>query len=54
VVALQKALRVTADGAFGPKTQAAVKALQGRAKLARTGVVASVTWKALEAELRRR
>ena len=40
VVALQKALRITADGAYGPQTQAAVKALQGRAKLARTGVVA--------------
>jgi peptidoglycan hydrolase-like protein with peptidoglycan-binding domain len=54
VTALQKGLRITADGAFGPKTAAAVKALQGRAKIARTGVVASVTWKALEAELRRR
>jgi peptidoglycan hydrolase-like protein with peptidoglycan-binding domain len=54
VVALQKALRVTADGVFGPRTTAAVKALQGRARIARTGTVASVTWKALEAELRRR
>lgn len=54
VVALQKGLRITADGAFGPKTQAAVKALQGRARIARTGTVASVTWKALEAELRAR
>jgi peptidoglycan hydrolase-like protein with peptidoglycan-binding domain len=54
VVALQKALRITADGAFGPMTTAAVKALQGRARIARTGTVASVTWKALEAELRRR
>jgi peptidoglycan hydrolase-like protein with peptidoglycan-binding domain len=54
VTALQKGLRITADGAFGPKTSAAVKALQGRAKIARTGTVASVTWKALEAELRRR
>jgi len=54
VVALQKALRVTADGAYGPQTQTAVKALQGRAKLTRTGVVATLTWKALEAELRAR
>ncbi|SES43308.1 Peptidoglycan-binding (PGRP) domain of peptidoglycan hydrolases-containing protein [Pedococcus cremeus] len=54
VVALQKALRVGADGQFGPQTEAAVKALQGRAKIARTGVVASLTWQALEAELRRR
>ncbi len=54
VTVLQKALRVTADGAFGPRTEAAVKALQGRAKIARTGVVASLTWQAVEAELRRR
>jgi peptidoglycan hydrolase-like protein with peptidoglycan-binding domain len=54
VTALQKGLRITADGTFGPKTAAAVKALQGRAKIARTGVVGSVTWKALEAELRSR
>ena len=47
-------LRVTADGAYGPQTQAAVKALQGRAKLASTGVVATLTWKALEGELRAR
>ena len=54
VTALQKALRITADGAFGPATEAAVKAMQGRAKIARTGTVAKVTWQALEAELRRR
>ena len=54
VVVLQKALGITADGQFGPQTEAAVKALQGRAKIARTGVVASVTWQALEAEVRRR
>jgi len=54
VVALQKALRIGADGFFGPQTEAAVKALQGRAKIARTGVVASLTWQALEAEMRRR
>jgi peptidoglycan hydrolase-like protein with peptidoglycan-binding domain len=54
VVVLQKALRITADGQFGPKTEGAVKALQGRARIARTGVVASLTWQALEAELRRR
>ena len=54
VKALQRGLRVTPDGVFGPRTQTAVKALQGRAKIARTGTVASLTWKALEAELRRR
>ena len=54
VVVLQKALRVTADGAYGPQTVAAVKALQGRAKIASTGSVATLTWQALEAELRSR
>ncbi len=54
VVSLQKALRIGADGKFGPVTESAVKALQGRAKIARTGVVATLTWQALDAELRRR
>nr|WP_238338382.1 peptidoglycan-binding protein [Pedococcus badiiscoriae] len=54
VTALQNALRLTPDGTFGPGDESAVKALQGRAKLARTGVVATLTWQALEAELRRR
>jgi peptidoglycan hydrolase-like protein with peptidoglycan-binding domain len=54
VTAVQRALGVAADGAYGSQTAAAVKALQGRAKLARTGVVATLTWQALEAELRRR
>lgn len=54
VVALQRALRIGSDGLFGSQTEAAVKALQGRAKIARTGVVASLTWQALEAEMRRR
>ncbi|KRE57122.1 peptidoglycan-binding protein [Phycicoccus sp. Soil748] len=54
VTALQKALRITADGDFGRATAGAVKALQGRAKIARTGTVATVTWKAVEAELRHR
>ena len=54
VTVLQKALGVKADGVFGASTTTAVKALQGRAKLASTGVVATLTWQALEAELRRR
>ena len=54
VTALQKALRIPADGTFGASDESAVKALQGRARLARTGVVATLTWQALEAELRRR
>jgi len=53
VVALQRALRVTPDGAFGPITQAAVKAVQSRAKLAQTGVVSGVTWVAIEKQMRR-
>jgi peptidoglycan hydrolase-like protein with peptidoglycan-binding domain len=54
VVALQRALALPADGFYGARTTAAVKALQGRARLTRTGVVATLTWQALEAELRRR
>ncbi len=53
VVALQKALRIPADGRFGPATEAAVKALQRTAKLASTGVVGTVTWKAVEARMPR-
>ena len=53
VVALQRALRVAPDGAFGRGTQAAVKAVQSRAKLAPTGVVSGVTWDAIESQIRR-
>jgi peptidoglycan hydrolase-like protein with peptidoglycan-binding domain len=53
VVALQRALRVAPDGAFGPITRAAVKAVQSRAKLAPTGVVSGVTWDAIESQIRR-
>jgi peptidoglycan hydrolase-like protein with peptidoglycan-binding domain len=53
VVALQKALRITADGSFGPNTEAAVKALQKTARLTQTGVVGTVTWKAVEARMPR-
>ncbi|PRY55858.1 peptidoglycan hydrolase-like protein with peptidoglycan-binding domain [Knoellia remsis] len=51
VVALQKALRITADGSFGPATEAAVKAAQTRARIASTGVVATLTWKAIEKQM---
>lgn len=53
VVALQRALRVAPDGDFGPRTQAAVKAVQSRSKLASTGVVSGVTWDAIESQIRR-
>jgi len=53
VVALQRALRVAPDGAFGPATLAAVKAVQSRARLAPTGVVSGVTWVAVERQIRR-
>ncbi|WP_249138661.1 peptidoglycan-binding domain-containing protein [Phycicoccus avicenniae] len=48
---LQRALGITADGSFGPQTQAAVKAAQKRARIAQTGVVARVTWKAIERQM---
>jgi peptidoglycan hydrolase-like protein with peptidoglycan-binding domain len=48
---LQKALKITADGDFGPHTKAAVKAMQKKAHLASTGTVAVKTWIALEAEV---
>ena len=53
VVALQRALRVAPDGAFGPATLAAVKTVQSRARLAPTGVVSGVTWVAVERQIRR-
>ena len=50
---INRALRVNAGSAFGAKTAAAVRALQGRAKLARTGVVSGWSWVALENSMRR-
>jgi stage II sporulation protein D len=52
-VVIQRALRLTADGVFGPKTAAAVKTVQGQAKLAQTGVVSGWTWVAIEAQMPR-
>ena len=52
-MALQKALRITADGTYGATTETAVKALQKAAKLTQTGVVGTVTWKAVEARMPR-
>lgn len=48
VVALQRALGgITADGEFGPLTEAAVKSFQASKGLPQTGVVDSATWNAL-------
>jgi peptidoglycan hydrolase-like protein with peptidoglycan-binding domain len=53
VVVAQRALRVTADGDFGPRTAAAVKVVQASARLARTGVISGWTWVAIENRMRR-
>jgi peptidoglycan hydrolase-like protein with peptidoglycan-binding domain len=48
VVAAQRALRVSADGVFGSRTAAAVRALQAKARLPRTGIISRWTWVAIE------
>jgi peptidoglycan hydrolase-like protein with peptidoglycan-binding domain len=54
VSALQKALRLKVTGAYDLTTVSAVKAFQKRVKLASTGSVATLTWKAVDADLRSR
>jgi peptidoglycan hydrolase-like protein with peptidoglycan-binding domain len=54
VAALQRALGVTADGIFGAQTESSVRAAQQRNGIASTGIVASLTWKAIEREYVRR
>ena len=49
VVALQRRLRLTADGWFGPRTATAVRTFQRRHHLPVTGVVDARTWRALGA-----
>lgn len=44
---LQKALGITADGDFGPKTETAVKAYQKSKGLVADGIVGTKTWNAL-------
>ncbi|MGL4743095.1 MAG: peptidoglycan-binding domain-containing protein [Dermatophilaceae bacterium] len=53
VQVLQRALRVTPDGSFGPVTEAAVRSVQQRARIAQTGVVGTLTWRAVEARMPR-
>lgn len=50
----QRALRVTQDGEFGSSTLAAVKRVQGKYRIAQTGVIRTLTWAALDEELRSR
>ena len=50
VAEVQKALGVSPDGVFGPQTDAAVRAYQGRARLAVDGIVGPVTWGTLFAK----
>jgi cell wall-associated NlpC family hydrolase len=47
VVTLQKLVRTTADGEFGPMTKTAVAKWQKRHKIAATGVVDAATWAAM-------
>lgn len=44
VKTLQSLLKITADGIFGPKTEAAVKKFQRSKNIAVDGIVGSVTW----------
>ena len=50
VAEVQQALGVSPDGVFGPQTDAAVRAYQGRARLAVDGIVGPVTWGTLFAK----
>lgn len=48
MVVLQKGLKVTADGVFGPKTKAALVAFQGTQAIAPTGITDRAVWDRLE------
>ena len=47
VTTLQQALHITADGDFGPKTEAAVIVFQKSHNLTPDGIVGPMTWAAL-------
>jgi len=47
---IQKALQITADGIFGPKTESAVKNFQKMKGVQADGIVGPVTWKLLFGE----
>ena len=53
VLVVQHALRLGADGVFGRRTTAAVKVVQARVGLYRSGVVSRWTWVAIERQMRR-
>lgn len=50
VTAVQQAIGTTADGSFGPVTQAAVTAYQAAHGVLQTGIVDAATWRALLAD----
>lgn len=49
VVMLQKKLKLSADGVFGPRTEAAVREFQRSVGAVPDGIVGPKTWKALDA-----
>ena len=48
VINIQKALKLKADGEFGPGTEAAVKAFQKKEKMPVTGIVDEETWRRIK------